>query len=98
LKPADKAAQSVDETLVFIRVKALNIWRILIMILRKRSAFKHHETTGQMKISFYYLPIAKQVNAEMKKNLEAEPPEPFIPVLPFGDYDGPGPMIELMRF
>jgi len=28
--------------------------------------FKHHETSGKMKMSFYYLPIANQVNAEMK--------------------------------
>jgi hypothetical protein len=60
--------------------------------------FKHHETTGQMKISFYYLPIAKQVNAEMKKNLEAEPPGPFFPLTPFSDYDGPVPMMEFMSF
>jgi hypothetical protein len=26
-----------------------------------------------MKISLYYLPIAKQANAEMEKNLEADP-------------------------
>lgn len=70
------------------------IWRLK----QTQIKFKHHETTGQMKISFYYLPIAKQVNAEMKKNLEAEPPEPFIPVLPFSDYDGPVPMVEFMRF
>jgi hypothetical protein len=60
--------------------------------------FKHQETSGQMKISFYYLPIAKQVNAEMKKNLEAEPPGPIFPLGPFSDYDGPVPMFEFMRF
>jgi hypothetical protein len=60
--------------------------------------FKHHETTGNMKISLYYLPIAKQANAELKKNLEEEPQEPFIPISPFSDYDGPVPMIEFMRF
>jgi len=60
--------------------------------------FKHHETTGKMKISFYYLPIAKQVNAEMKKNLEAEPPGPLFPLLPFSNYDGPVPTMEFMSF
>jgi hypothetical protein len=42
--------------------------------------FKHHETSGKMKISFYYLPIANQVNAEMKKDLEDEPPGPIFPL------------------
>jgi hypothetical protein len=60
--------------------------------------FKHHETTGKMKISFYYLPIAKQVNAEMKKNLEAEPPGPIFPANPFRQSEAPGPEIEFMRF
>lgn len=60
--------------------------------------FKHYETSGKMKISFYYLPIAKQVNAEIQKNLEAETPGPLFPLSPFSDYDGPVPMIEFMRF
>jgi len=60
--------------------------------------FKHHETSGKMKLSFYYLPIAKQANAEIKKNLEAEPPAPVFPLNPFSNYDGPLPMIEFMRF
>jgi hypothetical protein len=60
--------------------------------------FKHHETSGKMKISLYYLPIAKQANAEMKKNLEAEPPGPFFPLSPFSNYDGPVPMMEFMSF
>ena len=42
--------------------------------------FKHHETSGKMKISFYYLPIANQVNAEIKQDLEDEPPEPIFPL------------------
>jgi hypothetical protein len=42
--------------------------------------FKHHETSGKMKISFYYLPIANRVNAEMKKELEDEPPGPVFPL------------------
>jgi hypothetical protein len=70
------------------------IWRLK----QTQIKFKHHETTGNMKISFYYLPIAKQVNAEMKKNLEAEPPGPFFPLSPFSNYDGPVPMMEFMSF
>ena len=70
------------------------IWRLK----QTQIKFKHHETSGQMKISFYYLPIAKQVNAEMKKNLEAEPPGPIFPLNPFSDYDGPVPMMEFMSF
>ena len=59
---------------------------------------KHYETSGKMKISFYYLPIAKQANAEIKKNLEAELPGPIFPLNPFSNYDGPVPMVEFMRF
>ena len=40
--------------------------------------FKHHETSGKMKIAFYYMPIANQVNAE--QGLEGEPPEPIFPL------------------
>jgi hypothetical protein len=61
--------------------------------------FKHHETSGKMKISFYYLPIAKQVNAEIKKNLEAEPPEPVFPLDPFLQSESPNwQKIEFMSF
>ncbi len=42
--------------------------------------FKHHETSGKMKISFYYLPIANQVAVEMKQGLEDEPPGPIFPL------------------
>lgn len=42
--------------------------------------FKHHETSGKMKIAFYYLPIANQVNAEMKQDSENEPPGPVFPL------------------
>jgi len=52
---------------------------------------------GSEKIA-YYLPIAQQVNAEMKKSLEAEPPGPIFPLNPFSDYDGPVPMMEFMSF
>lgn len=60
--------------------------------------FKHYETSGKMKISFYYLPIAKSANAEIKKSLEAELPVPLSPLSPFSDYDGPIQMVEFMRF
>lgn len=42
--------------------------------------FKHHETSGKMKISFYYLPIASRFNAEMKQEEENEPPGPVFPL------------------
>jgi hypothetical protein len=70
------------------------IWRLK----QTQIKFKHHETSGNMKISLYYLPISKQANAEMKKTLEAEPPGPIFPLSPFSDYDGPVPMMEFMRF
>jgi hypothetical protein len=63
-----------------------------------RIKFKHYETTGKMKISFYYIPLAKQVNAEMKRNLENEPPDPIFPANPFRQSEAPGPEIEFMRF
>jgi hypothetical protein len=52
----------------------------------------------KMKISFYCMPIAKQANAEMIKNLEAEPPWPDFPFYPFSNYGDPLPMMEFMRF
>lgn len=51
-----------------------------------------------MKISFYYLPIAKSANAEIKKSLEAELPGPIFSLSPFSEYDGPMQMVEFMRF
>jgi hypothetical protein len=60
--------------------------------------FKHHEKSGKMKISLYYLPISKQVNAEMKKNLEDEPPVPFFPLGPFREPEYVWPKIEFMGF
>ena len=59
---------------------------------------KHYETSGKMKISFYYLPLARQANAEIKKNQQAELPGPTYPIYPFSDYDGPVQMVEFMRF
>ena len=54
--------------------------------------------SGKMKISFYYLPIAKSANAEINKSLEAELPGPISPLSHFRDYDGPVQMVEFMRF
>jgi hypothetical protein len=70
------------------------VWRLK----QSQVKFKHHEASGKMKIALYYLPIARQANAEMLKNLEAEPPGPFISPLPFSSFDGPIPMFEFMDF
>jgi hypothetical protein len=71
------------------------IWRLN----QTQIKFKHYETSGKMKIAFYYLPIAKQANAEMKKNLEAEPPAPGFALMPFGESEAPNwQQIEFMRF
>ena len=71
------------------------IWRLN----QTQIKFKHHETSGKMKISFYYLPIAKQANAEIKKNLEAEPPGPVFPLSPFYQTESPNwQQIEFMSF
>jgi hypothetical protein len=70
------------------------VWRLK----QSQVKFKHHETSGKMKIALYYLPIARQANADMLKNLEAEPPGPFISPLPFSSFDGPIPMFEFMEF
>jgi hypothetical protein len=71
------------------------IWRLN----QAQIKFKHHETSGKMKISLYYLPIAKQANAEIQKNLEAEPPAPGFPLMPFGQPEAPNwQQIEFMRF
>ena len=71
------------------------IWRLK----QTQIKFKHHETSGKMKISFYYMPIAKQANAEMIKNLEAEPPGFVFPPDPFYQSESPNwQQIEFMRF
>ena len=72
------------------------IWRLKETQIK----FKHYETSGKMKISFYYLPIAKQANAEIKKTLDAEAPEPTIyPLDPFYKSESPNwQQIEFMRF
>ena len=71
------------------------IWRLK----QTQIKFKHHETSGKMKISFYYMPIAEQANAEMIKNLEAEPPGFVFPLDPFYQSESPNwQQIEFMRF
>jgi hypothetical protein len=71
------------------------IWRLN----QTQIKFKHYETSGKMKISFYFLPIARQANAEMKKSLEAEPPAPGFALMPFGESEAPNwQQIEFMRF
>lgn len=44
-----------------------------------RIKFKHFETSGRMKLSFYYMPLAGRVNLEMKLEGD-EPPEPIFPL------------------
>jgi len=60
--------------------------------------FKHHETSGKMKMSFYYLPIANQVNAEMKKDQEDEPPEPVFPLSAVRQSEAMRQQMEFMSF
>jgi len=60
--------------------------------------FKHHETSGKMKISFYYLPIANQVNAEMKKDQEDGPPEPVFPLSAVRQSEAIRSQMEFMSF
>jgi hypothetical protein len=48
-----------------------------------RIKMKYHDISGAMKMSFYYLPIASQVNAERQKEVEDEPPEPPFPLNEF---------------
>jgi len=60
--------------------------------------FKHHETSGKMKMSFYYLPIASQVNAEMKKDQEDEPPEPVFPLSAVRQSEAVRSQMEFMSF
>lgn len=71
------------------------IWRLK----QTQIKFKHYETSGKIKISFYYLPIAKQTNEEIKKNLEAEPPVIIYPIDPFNESESPNwRRVEFMRF
>jgi hypothetical protein len=60
--------------------------------------FKHHETSGKMKISFYYLPIANQVNAEIKQDMENEPPEPIFPLNAVRQSEAIRSQMEFMSF
>jgi hypothetical protein len=52
------------------------------MIGETRIKMKYSEATGAMKLSFYYMPLASRANAEMQKELDAEPPEPIFPLSP----------------
>jgi hypothetical protein len=45
-----------------------------------RIKMKYYDASGAMKLSFYYLPIANQVNAELQKEIDEEPPEPHFPL------------------
>ena len=45
-----------------------------------RIKMKIFGAAGAMKLSFYYLPIAKLANAEMQKEMDDEPPEPRFPL------------------
>lgn len=45
-----------------------------------RIKMKHHDASGAMKLSFYHLPIASRVNAELQKEMDEEPPEPIFPL------------------
>lgn len=45
-----------------------------------RIKMKYGEASGAMKLSFYYLPIASQVNLALHRELDAEPPEPLFPL------------------
>lgn len=44
-----------------------------------RIKFKHYETSGRMKLAFYYMPLAGSVNLEMRLEGD-EPPEPVFPL------------------
>ena len=45
-----------------------------------RIKMKYAESSNAMKLSFYYLPIAGQINLELHKEVDAEPPEPLFPL------------------
>ncbi len=52
------------------------------MIGDTRIKMKYSETSGAMKLSFYYMPLAGRANAEMQKEMDEEPPEPLFPLSP----------------
>jgi len=60
--------------------------------------FKHHETSGKMKIAFYYLPIANRVNVEMKQEFGEEPPEPIFPLSALRQSQAIREQMEFMSF
>jgi hypothetical protein len=47
-----------------------------------RIKMKYYETSGAMKLSFYYTPLAGRANAEMQREVDEEPPEPVFPLSP----------------
>jgi hypothetical protein len=52
------------------------------MVGDTRIKMKYSETTGAMKLSFYYIPLTARANAEMQKEMDEEPPEPLFPLSP----------------
>jgi len=52
------------------------------MVGETRIKMKVSEASGAMKLSFYYMPLAGQANAEFQKEMDAEPPEPVFPLSP----------------
>ena len=70
------------------------IWRLKQVQVK----FKHYEKSGKMKIALYYLPIARQVNAEMQKSLEAEPFGPRSLLNPYRESEYIWPPMEFMSF
>ena len=50
------------------------------MVGDTRIKMKYSDATGAMKLSFYYMPLASRANAEMQRELDAEPPEPLYPL------------------
>ena len=47
-----------------------------------RIKMKYYETSGAMKLSFYYTPLTGRANAELQREVDEEPPEPVFPLSP----------------
>ena len=45
-----------------------------------RIKLKHGENYSRMKLGFYYMPLARRLNAELQKDFEDEPPGPIFPL------------------
>lgn len=52
------------------------------MVGETRIKMKYSEASGAMKLSLYYTPLAGRANAEMKREMDEEPPEPVFPLSP----------------